>query len=204
MPRNQHKITARQPARRQNLFRQSTQTAARTITHHRIPHFSRGCQPVTKARPIPSFAMMRQILYNNPGGDPPSPFGRHGEKIGSPEQMLQPAHVTRPESGRKTLTTLGTTAGQNATSTTGFHARTEAMTTLSNEFAWLISPLHGYSPSLIKHVQARFIRTFCPQSQVSANFFRPVAIFRCFLTAKFIDTTGKTVKTGFHFLQDCV
>lgn len=45
-------------------------------------------------------------------------------------------------SGRKALTALGTTAGQNAYAARGLHALAEAVAALAHEAAWLIRTFH--------------------------------------------------------------
>jgi single-stranded DNA-specific DHH superfamily exonuclease len=54
----------------------------------------------------------------------------------------------QPKSGRKALATTRTTRRNHLHTTIGGHAGAEAMTTLADKFAWLISPFHGYSPDI--------------------------------------------------------
>ena len=64
------------------------------------------------------------------------------------------ARLSREESGGQALAALGTTLGQDATSTDGGHARAKAVAAGANELAGLIGTLHG---SNSKRAQKRSI-----------------------------------------------
>lgn len=118
----------------------SAKSAPRTITYDCITDFLGN--RISNAGWC--FLVGLQNLKNETGCGDLAPTARNAEKLRSfPEFGRQPRQVG---SGRELLAALGATVVDDATATDGFHAGTEAVTTLADELGRLVSTLHGVIP----------------------------------------------------------
>lgn len=73
----------------------------------------------------------------------------------------------RLQSGRQTLTALGTATGQNAQATLGLHTLAKTMSALSYKLTWLIGSFHGSGSKFYYRV------TSAPRERSTRNRQRP-------------------------------
>ena len=141
------------PLIRQNLRRGGAQPAFRPIAHHRIADLAAGGEPDPHAGAARRIRRPRRGLQDQTGHDRFAAIRRDPQEIGPDLERCKSAGHEIPGcrgrasriagSGGQPLAALCPARGHHAAAGDGRHPRAKPVTALANEFAGLVSALHG-------------------------------------------------------------